>query len=209
VGVAEKRTFPAVEQSAQRAYRLLTATVSPRMIGWVATRSADGVDNLAPYSAFTIVSSNPPMIGFTSFGVKDTVRNIAATGEFTVTVATPGHVGELNQTGSNFPPRLSEFVECGIAAEPSVFVAPKRPASARCTLECRLREIVTFGDGTFVVGDVVGWVIDADLIDDEHPEGPHPRPQDLRPLSKLGVDEWATLGDVFRMPRPDYDRPQF
>ncbi|WP_036923326.1 flavin reductase family protein [Propionicicella superfundia] len=206
--MAAKRTFPAAEQSAQRAYRLLTASVAPRMIGWVSSRSAEGVDNLAPYSAFTIVSSRPPMIGFTSFGVKDTVRNVRETGEFTVTVATPGHVGQVNETASNFPPHRSEFVECGIAAEPSVFVAPPRPASAQCTLECRLHQIVEFGDGHFVVGEVLGWVIDADVIEENHPEGPHPRPQDLRPLSKLGVDEWATLGDVFRMARPDYNRSQ-
>ena len=30
------------------AYRWMTATVTPRPIAWVSTRSADGVDNLAP-----------------------------------------------------------------------------------------------------------------------------------------------------------------
>lgn len=201
-----KRTFFADAESQQRAYRLLTATISPRMIGWVATRSGAGVDNLAPYSAFTIVSSAPPMIGFTSFGVKDTLRNITETGDFTVTVATVGHVGQLNQTASSFPSSQSEFAECGIGIEASVRVAAPRPAVAQCTLECRLHEVVQFGDGHFVVGEVVCWVIDADVIDEEHIEGPHPRPADLRPLSKLGVDEWATLGDVFRVGRPNYSR---
>lgn len=207
MSVASKRTFLSEEQSPQRAYRLLTAAISPRMIGWVATRSPEGVDNLAPYSAFTIVSSRPPMLGFTSFGVKDTLRNIQATGEFTVTVGTVGHVGELNQTASNYPSDQSEFEACHIASEPSIRVAPLRPAVAQCTLECRLSEVSRFGDGHFIVGEVLCWVIDADVIDEEHPEGPHPRPEGLRPLSKLGVDEWSTLGDVFRMSRPDYNRP--
>jgi len=55
---------------------LLTASVLPRPIAWVSTRSADGVDNLAPYSFFTVVSSAPPVLQFVSIGLKDTVRNI-------------------------------------------------------------------------------------------------------------------------------------
>ncbi len=203
----DKRTFRAAEESPQRLYRLLTATIAPRMIGFVGTRSGEGVDNLAPYSAFTIVSSAPPLIGFTSFGVKDTVRNIQQTGEFTITLATPGHIAQLNQTASNFPASVSEYEACGIVPEASTFVAPPRPAVGRCTVECRLHDIAVFGDGTFVVGEVVGWVVDADAVNEEHPEGPHPMPEVLRPVSKLGVDEWATLGGVFRLPRPNYHRP--
>lgn len=38
--------------------------VIPRPIGWISTRSKDGVDNLAPYSQFTNVSFDPPTILF-------------------------------------------------------------------------------------------------------------------------------------------------
>lgn len=199
-----KRTFRAADESPQRTYRLLTATIAPRMVGLVATRSALGVDNLAPYSAFTFVSVEPPLIGFTSFGVKDTVNNIRETGEFSVTVATPGHIAQFNQTAASFPADVSEFVECGIAPEPGTFVSAPRPAAGRCTVECRLHEIARFGDSHFVVGEVIGWVVDAEAIDDGHPEGPHPMPEVLRPVAKLGTDEWATLGGVFRLDRPAY-----
>lgn len=201
-----KRTFVAADLTPQRSYRLLTATISPRMVGLVSTRSADGVDNLAPYSSFTIVSNRPPLIGFTSFGEKDTVRNIKQTGEFTTTVATPGHIAQFNQTAGNFPAHMSEYVECGIEPEPSAVVAPPRPAVGKCTLECRLHKIIELGDGLFVVGEVLAWSLDDEAIDDEHLEGPHPMPQALQPVAKLGVDEWATLGDVFRLARPDYRR---
>ncbi|MDO5710180.1 MAG: flavin reductase family protein, partial [Micrococcales bacterium] len=43
-------------------YRLLTAVVVPRPIAWVSTRSADGMDNLAPHSFFTVGCANPPIV---------------------------------------------------------------------------------------------------------------------------------------------------
>ncbi len=201
-----KHLFAAADQSQQRVYRLLTATVVPRMIGWVSSRSAAGVDNLAPYSSFAIVSTAPPMIGFTSFGVKDTLNNVRETGEFTVTLAPEHLVNPITETASNFASSESEFVTCGVESEPGTFVSVLRPAAGLCALECRLHEISRYGDGDFIVGEVLGWVITSSAIDFDHAEGPHPRPEDLRPVAKLGVDEWVRLGSVFRVDRPSYDR---
>ena len=36
--------------------------VVPRPVGWISTRSRDGLDNLAPFSQFTNVSFDPPTI---------------------------------------------------------------------------------------------------------------------------------------------------
>jgi len=38
--------------------------VVPRPIGWISTRSAEGVDNLAPYSFFNAVAYGPPQVMF-------------------------------------------------------------------------------------------------------------------------------------------------
>ena len=65
-------------------YPWLTATVIPRRIAWVSSRSADGVGNLAPHSYFTVASAEPPVICFTSVGPKDSLCNIRQTGEFVV-----------------------------------------------------------------------------------------------------------------------------
>lgn len=46
----------------QEKYRLLNGGVTPRPIAWISTRSKDGVDNLAPYSFFTVASCNPPVL---------------------------------------------------------------------------------------------------------------------------------------------------
>ena len=52
-------------------YPLMNSVVVPRPIAWVSTRSARGVDNLAPHSFFTVASVTPPVLLFTSVGTKD------------------------------------------------------------------------------------------------------------------------------------------
>src|SRR5437868_5891563 len=68
----------------EAAYKLITGIVVPRPIAWVTTRAPEGHVNLAPFSAFTFVSTKPPMVGI-NVGrrkgmMKDTGRNIHATG---------------------------------------------------------------------------------------------------------------------------------
>ena len=63
------------------AYRLLSTAVTPRPIGWISTRSQEGVDNLAPYSFFNVAAVDPPVVMFApigSEGLKDTPRVAAA-----------------------------------------------------------------------------------------------------------------------------------
>ena len=43
-------------------YKLMTATITPRPIAWVTTRSADGVVNAAPYSFFNMMGHEPPTV---------------------------------------------------------------------------------------------------------------------------------------------------
>ena len=64
------------------------AIIGPRPIGWISSRSEDGILNLAPYSFFNAFNYVPPIIGFSSQGRKDTLKNIEATGEFVWNLAT-------------------------------------------------------------------------------------------------------------------------
>lgn len=98
-------------------YRLLTAVVVPRPIAWVSTRSADGVDNLAPHSFFTVACAQPPIVQFTSVGVKDTLRNVRATREFVVHLASEPLIDQVNLTGADQPAGVSEFDAAGLERE--------------------------------------------------------------------------------------------
>jgi flavin reductase (DIM6/NTAB) family NADH-FMN oxidoreductase RutF len=119
-------------------YKILTSVVVPRPIAWVSTRSADGVDNLAPHSFFTVSCVDPPMVQFTSIGVKDSLRNVRATGEFVVCMATESQFEQVNATATDFPAEVSEFATVGLTVEPSLRVKPARVAESPVALECKL-----------------------------------------------------------------------
>jgi flavin reductase (DIM6/NTAB) family NADH-FMN oxidoreductase RutF len=180
-------------------YRLLTSTVVPRPIAWVSTVSADGVDNLAPHSFFTISSIEPPIVQFTSVGRKDSLRNVEATGQFVINLAPESLFEEINQTATDFPHGLSEFDAVGVAREPSARVKAPRVADSPVALECELHRTLVLGDCTVVFGRVVHAAVDDTVLDSDHPEVTR-----LRPLARLGKDEWSTIGEVRDLRRIRY-----
>jgi flavin reductase (DIM6/NTAB) family NADH-FMN oxidoreductase RutF len=185
------------ELGARAFYRLLTSVVVPRPIAWVATRSAAGVDNLAPHSFFTVSCVDPPMVQFTSVGVKDTLRNVRETGEFVVCLATEPLFEQVNATGTDFPAGVSEFAAVGLTTEPSARVAPPRVAESPVALECRLEHDLVLGDSTVVIGRVLHAAVAARVLDGDA----HAAVDALRPLARLGRDQWATVGDVLEISR--------
>ncbi|MFE5907846.1 flavin reductase family protein [Streptomyces wedmorensis] len=180
-------------------YRLLTATVVPRPIAWVSTTSADGTDNLAPHSFFTIASVNPPVVQFTSVGRKDSLRNVEETGEFVVNLAPQALFEQINATATDFPRGVSEFDACGVEREPSLRVKPARVAQSPVALECELHSTLRIGDSTVVFGRVVHAAVDESVLVDGHPEMAL-----MRPLSRLGKNEWGTLGGIEEIARVPY-----
>jgi flavin reductase (DIM6/NTAB) family NADH-FMN oxidoreductase RutF len=188
--------FDPAQMPARRFYRLLNSVVVPRPIAWVSTISDDGVDNLAPHSFFTVACVDPPVVQFTSVGRKDSLHNVEATREFVVNLAPEPLFEQVNATGTDFPHGVSEFDAVGLAREPSRHVAPPRVADSPVALECRLQGTLSFGDSTLVFGRVVHAAIRSDVLEDGHP-----MVERLRPLARLGRNEWTTLGDVREISR--------
>ena len=181
-------------------YPLLNSVVVPRPIAWVTTRSAAGVDNLAPHSFFTISSVQPPVVQFTSVGAKDSLRNAEATGEFVVSLCPEELVEQVNLTGTDFPPDISEYDAVGLTREPSARVAPPRVAESPVALECRFAGTHDFGgDSTVVFGEVVWVVVDERVLRDDRPAVDL-----LKPLARLGANEWSTIGEVSSRRRIPY-----
>ncbi|MBY8883229.1 flavin reductase family protein [Streptomyces sp. PTM05] len=181
-------------------YKLLTAVVVPRPIAWVSTVDPDtGAANLAPHSFFNVACVSPPIVQFSSVGRKDSLRNIEETGEFVVSLA-PEHLFEqVNATGTDFPHGVSEFDEVGIAREPSSRVKPPRVAASPVALECVLHSTVRLGDSTVVFGRVVHAAVSEAVMTDGQPDI-----RLMRPLTRLGKEEWGTLGDVLEISRIRY-----
>lgn len=178
-------------------YRLLNSIVIPRPIAWVSSRSASGVDNLAPHSFFTVACTDPPIVQFTSVGRKDSLDNVEATREFVVNFAAEPLFEAINATSVDAPPDVSEFDVAGLAREPSLRVAPPRVADSPVAIECVLHETLTLGNSTLVLGRVVHVAIDERAMRDGRPAVDL-----LRPLARLGANEWSEIGEVRRIERP-------
>lgn len=185
-------------------YRFMTSVVVPRPIAWISTVTPDGrTENLAPHSFFSIASTDPPIVQFTSIGRKDSLRNVEDTGEFVVNFASEALLRLINATATDFPRNVSEFDYAGIEREPSLRVRPPRVAASPVALECRSHTTVRMGNSTLVFGRVLHAVADEEVLADGRPGSPL-----LRPLTKLGGDEWGTLGDVLHLNRIPYEEPR-
>ncbi len=149
------------------------ALVAPRPIGWIASQSATGVLNLAPYSFFNAFNYTPPIIGFSSNGYKDSVRNVSETREFVWNLATRPIVEAMNATSAPVAHEVSEFDLGGLTAEPSQVVTVPRVAESPVSMECRLSQLIQLTgangdlvDTWLVLGEVVGVHIREDLLED-------------------------------------------
>jgi flavin reductase (DIM6/NTAB) family NADH-FMN oxidoreductase RutF len=183
------------------------AIVGPRPIGWISTRSASGVNNLAPYSFFNAFNYVPPIIGFASIGYKDTLRNIEETGEFVWNLTTVALADAMNQSCAAVGPEVSEFDLAGLTPLASEVVAPPRVAESPVTLECRRTQVLQLqgADGAqvetwLVLGEVVAVHIDQKLLKD----GVYDTAAAGHVLRGGGPADYFTVGpeQLFRMHRP-------
>jgi len=181
-------------------YRLLNSVVIPRPIAWISSRSAEGVDNLAPHSFFTVACTDPPIVQFTSVGRKDSLANVEATREFVVNFTPEPLFEQVNATSVNAPPHVSEFDHVGIAREPSLRVAPPRVRDAPVAIECVLHDTLPLGDCAVVLGRVVHVAIAEQAMRDGRPAADL-----LRPLARLGGRQWSTLGELLEIERPRWE----
>jgi flavin reductase (DIM6/NTAB) family NADH-FMN oxidoreductase RutF len=186
----------------------LNAIVAPRPIGWISSRSADGVRNLAPYSFFNLINYRPPLIAFSSQGWKDSVANIAATREFVWNLATRDQAEAMNASAATVGADVDEFALAGLDPVASTLVAPPRVGGSPVAFECRLTQLIrletkegTALDQWLVIGEAVGIHIDTALIDDGVYQTARARPI----LRGGGPAEYFEISQdaLFRMRRPE------
>lgn len=188
----------------REASRLMLSIVAPRPIAWVSSRGADGSLNLAPFSFFTAVSANPPIaviaVGARQGKPKDTLRNVQETGEFVIHIVDETLAEAMNLTSGEWEYGINEFEVARLETLPSLEVKPPRVAAAPVAMEAKLVQIVPVEDtsSTLILGRILRYHLRADLL---RPNGLID-PSLLRPITRLGGAEYATIGRVFEMSRP-------
>ncbi|RVV98549.1 flavin reductase family protein [Mesobaculum littorinae] len=185
----------------------MNAVISPRPIGWISTRGEAGDENLAPYSFFNAVAYTPPQVVFASIGAKpdrdgtkDSLSNIRQTGVFCVNIVGTQMQEAMNASSGSYPRGTDEFDRAGLGREDCETIPCSRVSGAPAALECRLTQIVTLkGAANFLtIGEVVGVHLRDDCLVDGIFDVTR-----YQPLSRLGYQDYASVTEVFAMPRPD------
>jgi flavin reductase (DIM6/NTAB) family NADH-FMN oxidoreductase RutF len=189
-------------------YKLVTGAVVPRPIAWVSSMDRAGLLNLAPYSFFTVASTNPLTLLFCPQtpepgGAKDTLRNIEAVGEFVVNIVGEATAVAMNLTATRLPPGESEFAYAGVRPEPSTAVSVPRVAEALIAFECTLSQLVRVNDtavggGTIILGTVQAIYTHNDVYDTTTGYISHEK---LQPIGRLAGNQYAHLYELFTLIR--------
>ncbi len=185
------------------------AIITPRPIGWISTRSADGQDNLAPYSFFNGIAYDPPQVMFSCTsgkhdrdGVKDSVAHIQETQVFAVNVVSADMADVMNVSSGPWEKEVDEFEKAGIAKAECSTISCSYVANAPATLECKLTKFVTLpGEAnTLVLGEVIGVNLRDDCLRDGKFDV-----TTFQPLARMGYRDYTKVSDVFSLKRPGED----
>ena len=188
-------------------YQALVGVVTPRPIAWVTTIDNEGRVNLAPFSFFNAFGANPPIVVFSPTlrrdgSKKDTLINLEIVPEFVLNAAVEDLATQMNATAKELPRGQSEAEFAGLTIQPSIKVCPPRVAESPVHLECRMRQIISIGDGpiaaNLVIGEVLLLHIDDAVLD---PSG-RVDPRKLKTIARLGGSDYCRSIDLFEMERP-------
>ena len=203
----ERTSFLVDDLDTADRYKLTTGLIVPRPIGWIGSRSTDGVPNLAPYSFFNAVATNPPVLLF-STGVfdgiiKDSLQNIRDTGVFTASLVDHDLAVAMNDSSATLDPDVDEFEKTGLTAANFGQVDAPGVEEAKAVVECEASREVEFGDKdglhhVITFGEVIAFHIDSQVLD-----GTRIDPVRLDALGRLAGMDYTTTRDQFRLDRPD------
>jgi len=192
--------------NAQQKYRLLSGGITPRPIAWISTRSKQGIDNLAPYSFFTVASCDPPVLLFTQVTPgnqvdKDSLQNLKDTGECVVNMVNTELLEMMNKTSASLAQDESEFSFAGVTSCTSLCVIPLSVKDSPVRYECSLRDVYPISDlptgGTLVLLDVKSVYVQDALYE----EGVLNQTA-LDTVGKMGGDAYALTQTLVELKRP-------
>ncbi|KIP05124.1 hypothetical protein PHLGIDRAFT_44322, partial [Phlebiopsis gigantea 11061_1 CR5-6] len=208
------------EEQSPAYYQLMISGIAPRPIGMVSSVSESGVENLAVFSWFNMVSHDPPVVSLSMSDVgerfKDTVANIRATKEFVVnTVSTP-FIQNANVTAIDTPPDVSEWDISGLTKVPSLSVKPPRVKESVFSMECELFQAVDIvvpetgrHTTTLVLGRVKRLHVRNDALITRHSASADATAHTVditktQYAARIGDISYTAVGPFFRIPRASW-----
>lgn len=199
-------SFDALENAFGDNYKFIIGSILPRPIAVVSTKNEDGSNNVAPFSFFTGVSAKPMIIAFcplirTATGEKkDTVINIEREKEFVINFVTEENADLVNATSAELPYGEDEFKHSGLTPIDSEVVKAMRVKESPIHFECKLRDIISYGDqpgaGTLITGEVVRIHVDEKIYDSGRIIT-----QEFKPMGRGAGNDWFKTDSVVEKQR--------
>ena len=198
--------FIPAELNRKDSHDWMMAMILPRPIAFVSTVGEDGVFNLAPFSCFAPVSMKPALvclqIGNKRDGQqKDTLRNIEFSKDFVINVVDESLAEAMNQSSADYPSNVDEFKEVGLTPVKGEQVKAPRVAESPIHMECRLVQILKYGQAPAIANVVIGEVVLVQ-VRDELLAGDQIDFSKLKAIGRLGRDLYCRTTDIFELKRP-------
>ena len=183
--------------------------IVPRPIGWISSKINDGQINLAPYSFFNAIATIPPMVvigpgGYSKSGNnKDTLLNIKNNPEFVCNFVSWDVKDIMNESSYSFDNNESEIEKLNIETENSTMVSIPRVKLSPAHFECTLFKIIDLPSDSkgnpnhLIIGNIIGINISDKIIKNDRIDI-----GELKPISRMGYDEYALINTIFSMKRP-------
>ena len=183
--------------------------IVPRPIGWISSKNNNGQINLAPYSFFNAIATIPPMVvigpgGYSKSGNnKDTLLNIKNNPEFVCNFVSWDVKDIMNESSYSFDNNESEIEKLNIETENSTMVSIPRVKLSPAHFECTLFKIIDLPSDSkgnpnhLIIGNIIGINISDKIIKNDRIDI-----GELKPISRMGYDEYALINTIFSMKRP-------
>ncbi|MAM88651.1 flavin reductase family protein [Allohahella sp. A8] len=198
--------------SSARVYQWMTQSVIPRPIAWVLSSNAEGAAdpyNLAPFSYFTAVSSAPPTVIFSAGrksedAFKDSYVNVSERRHCVINIASAGQMAAVTETSRTLPYGESELSRAGLELTDFEGFHLPRVAGSPIAFACEYLQTIEVGPSPqmLVLCEVKQLYVDNAVMTVDDKGRPLIDALKADPLCRLGGGQYASLGEVFTLPRP-------
>lgn len=194
--------------SKREIYQVMVQCIIPRPVAWVLSDNGNGTYNFAPFSYFCGVSSDPPLL-MMSVGrkpdgsKKDTWTNVLEREDFVVHIAPRELAETVTQTAATLPHGESELERTHLQTVAMEGNRLPRVVGPRVALACRKFQVLEIGNGPvgLLFGEIHHVYLDDGVVREEGNKLVVDASK-VDPVSRLGGDDYAFLGDILTVPRP-------
>jgi flavin reductase (DIM6/NTAB) family NADH-FMN oxidoreductase RutF len=107
----------------------------------------------------------------------------------------------MNQSSAEYPSEVDEFKEVGLTPIKSDFVNAPRAAESPVNMECKVLEILTYGEKPVESSVIIGEVVLVHIKDELWAENEIAISK-WKPIGRLGGKLYCRINEMFAMERP-------